>query len=156
MTRNASTRSTCDISPLLHFYFWQSVCFNTHENSFPSKTAKLRGGFACASENSGHGVTCKILSTYTNKIIHRLGVLPTDKEESTNLRTDPLTTKDVTKACKDSYDSSSSPDDASTITFTLCKDPKPNDPHEAPSTASPITDSSDPAKRSFITNKDDR
>lgn len=95
---NASAGSTCDTSPLLRFRFWQPIYFNMHESSFSIKTAESRGRFVGISKPAGHHMTHKILNTSINKIIHRSEVCPADKEESANLRSDPLTTKDVVKA----------------------------------------------------------
>ena len=42
---NTSTGSTCDMSPLIFFHFWEPVLFNTENTSFPSDSPEERGRF---------------------------------------------------------------------------------------------------------------
>ena len=57
ISMNESTGSTCDISPLLHFHFWQPAYFNSDDSNFPSDPIEETGRFVCISENAGHGMT---------------------------------------------------------------------------------------------------
>ena len=66
---NVATGSTCDMSPLLRFHFWQHAYFNAEDKGFPSKPAETKGRFVGISENVGHAMTFKIFNPATNKVI---------------------------------------------------------------------------------------
>ena len=74
MLLNVSTRSTCDMPPLLRFHFWEPVLFNTEGTSFPSNSPEQRGIFAGISENDDHDVTFNIINSSTTKTINRCNV----------------------------------------------------------------------------------
>ena len=88
---NAATGSTCDISPLLRFHFYQPVYYILDDSNFPSESTEAYGHFVGISENVGHAMTFKILTSDTNKIIHRSNVRPADNPASVNLKVEPLT-----------------------------------------------------------------
>ena len=84
------TGSTPDISPLLRFYWWQSVYYKVDDSDFPSDTRELRGHFVGIAEHVGHAMTFKILTDDTSKIIYRSNVRPANMSMEYNLRLDPL------------------------------------------------------------------
>ena len=67
MPLNAATVSTCDMSPLLRFHFWEPVFFNTEDNYFPSDSPEERGCFVGISDNVGYDMTFKILNNLPKK-----------------------------------------------------------------------------------------
>ena len=97
MPLSDATGSTCDMSPLIKFHFWQPVFFTTEETSFLSETKEERGRFAVISENVGYDVNFKIINASTNKIICRSNVRPADDTKSPNLRDDSVTSPKVSK-----------------------------------------------------------
>ena len=82
---NVATGSTCDVSPLLLFHFWQPVYFNSDDSSFPSKSTEETGRFVGISENASHDVTFSILTTATNKVVSRSNVRSADETTSLTL-----------------------------------------------------------------------
>ena len=95
MPLNDATWSTCDISPIIRFYFWQPIYFNEDGRSFPSDTTEIRGRFVGISKNVGHDMNLKILNTSTNKIISRSAVMHVDDDKSPNLRDGPFTSPEL-------------------------------------------------------------
>ena len=83
--------ATQDISPLLHFYWWEPVYFKI-DDGFPSDSREERGHFVGISRNVGHAMTYKILCDKSLKVIHganlRSAANPSDDP---NIRLDPLT-----------------------------------------------------------------
>ena len=102
---NLATGSTCDISPLLRFRFWQPVYYMHDDSDFPKDSTEERGRFVGISESVGHYMTFKILTDKSNKIIHRSNVRPADIPLEKNIRLDPLIIPSVVKSKKEiSYD----------------------------------------------------
>ena len=97
----AATGSTCDISPLLRFRFWQPVYFRHDDSNFPSESREEKGRWVGISENVGHDITFKILSNTTRKIIHCSNVRSANDPLESNIRLDPLT---IPKIIKDKTD----------------------------------------------------
>ena len=64
-------KSTTDISPLLFFGFWKKVYYIHDGSNFPSETIEGHDHFVGISEHVGNAMTFKILTSDTNKIIHR-------------------------------------------------------------------------------------
>ena len=139
---NAATGSTCDISPLLRFRFWQPVCFLHDDSDFPSESKEERGRWIGISENVGHDVTFKILSDKTCKIIHRSNVRSANDPLESNIRLDPLT---IPKVIKDKHDIKGE-DDSPAADSTALED---NANADRPSM--PIIDPADLVGRTFIT-----
>ena len=92
---NIAAGSTCDISPLLHFHFWQPVYFNLDNSRFSSKSTEEIGRFVDTSENISHDRNVSILNTATNKVISMYNGKPADEPTSPNLRIDPLDAPEV-------------------------------------------------------------
>jgi hypothetical protein len=63
--------STQDISPLLHFYWWEPVYFKVDDAVFPSSSREERGHFVGISTNVGHAMTYKILCDTSLTVLHR-------------------------------------------------------------------------------------
>lgn len=59
MPLTAATGSTRDISPLLHFSFYQSVYHKMDDSDFPYDTIEEYGYFIGITENVGHAMTFK-------------------------------------------------------------------------------------------------
>lgn len=102
----AATGSTCDISPLLRFSFWQPVYFMRDDSNFPSDSSEDRGRFVGIAESFGHYMTFKTLKDDTRKIICRSNVRSADDGFAPNLRIDPLIAPIVVKS-KDENDTKS-------------------------------------------------
>ena len=66
--------STPDISPLLHFSFWDPVYYRLDDSDFPSDSTEWRGHWVGTAENVGHAMTYRILTNDTKKVIYRLNV----------------------------------------------------------------------------------
>ena len=138
---NAATGSTCDISPLLRFHFWQPIYFNAEDKGFPSTTTETLGRFVGISENVGHAMTFKIFNPATNKVIDRSNVRAADEPNLINHRADHLTVPEVVSS--------------------LHGEPPPTLKEESiatvPSTqrALPIIDPSDLVGRTFLLDKED-
>ena len=81
---NAAAGSTCDISPLLRFSFYQPVCYKQDDSNFPSDSAEAYGRFVGIAENVGHDMTFKVLTDNTNKILHLSNVRSADDPASAN------------------------------------------------------------------------
>ena len=148
---NAATGSTCDISPLLRFHFWQPVCFNADDAGFPSKSTELKGRFVGISENTGHAITFRIFNPATSKIIDRSHVRPADEPDLPNLKADCLTAPKVAKslydehvqAARDTAEDSTSSSAGADSASPAIKRPLP------------ILDSSDLVGRTFLAHKED-
>ena len=67
---NVATGSTCDISPVLCFRFWQPVYYMRDDSNFPSDSKEKQGRFVGISESVGYPMTFKILSDSSNKVSH--------------------------------------------------------------------------------------
>jgi hypothetical protein len=67
--------STPDISMIYRFRFYDQIYYKHDESEggkeFPSSSDELPGRFVGFSENVGHQMTYKILTTDTLKVIHR-------------------------------------------------------------------------------------
>ena len=98
---NTANGTTCDISLLLRFRFWQPVYFKHDDSGFPSESNEERGRWVGISENVGHDMSFTILSDTTSKLIHRSNVRPTDDPLEYNIRKNPST---VPKIIKDKLD----------------------------------------------------
>ena len=92
---NADAGSTCNVSPLLRFHFWQPIYFNSDYSRFPSDSTEETGRFAGISENAFHDVTFSILNAITNKVINRSNARQTCEPTSPNLRISPITAPEV-------------------------------------------------------------
>ena len=92
---NVATCSTCDISPLLSFHFWQPVYFKLDDSNFPGDFTEETDRFVDVSENVGNDMTFSILNTTTHKVINRSNVRPAGEPASPNLRIDPLTAPEI-------------------------------------------------------------
>ena len=71
-----ATGQVNDISPLLHFHWWQPVYYHVDETSFPSEPREKRGHWVGIAENAGHAMTYKILMDDTKKVICHSEVCP--------------------------------------------------------------------------------
>ena len=92
---NAAAVSTCDVSPLLRFHFWEPVLFITDDSVFPSDSPEERGRLVGISENVGHNVNFKILNSSTNKTVDRYNVRSATDNETPNFRDDPVNSPEV-------------------------------------------------------------
>jgi len=82
-----------DVSPLLHFAFWQPVYFllDEKEQSFPGKSKELRDHWAGISEHIGHKMTYKLITDDTGEEICRSVIRSALDPTMKNLREDPIT-----------------------------------------------------------------
>ena len=67
----ASTESSCNISPLLRLAFWKPVHFSHDDPAFGSCSPEEQCRFVGISENSVHAMTPKALKECSQKIIFR-------------------------------------------------------------------------------------
>ena len=148
---NAATGSTCDISPLLRFSFYQPMCYHQDDSDFPSESTEEHGRFVGISENAGHAMTFKILTSNTNKVLHRSNVRPADDPSSPNLRADPLTVPRVVKSLSDDIDESIFEEPP-----LIDEDDQDAPPQPKSRRNMPIIDPSDLMGRSFLRTEEDR
>ena len=150
---NAATGSTCDISPLLRFSFYQPVYYKQDDSTFPSESAQAYGRFVGIAENVGHDMTFKVLTNDTNKILHRSNVRPADDPASTNLKIEPLTVPKVVKSLTDDISDSvfEEPLLIDEDTNTSPTSSNPSNAHKS----MPIIDPSDLVGRSFLRTEED-
>ena len=94
---NVAKGSTCEISPLLRFYFLQLFCYNLDDNNFLSDPTEETGQLSGISQDSAHDVTFSILNITTNKFISRSNFRLVGEPSSPNLRIYPLTAPDIVK-----------------------------------------------------------
>ena len=92
---NKATCSTCEVSTLLSFHFWQPFYFKSDDSSFPSDSTEETGRFSGISENVGHDMTFSIINTTINKIISTYNIRTVGEPTSPNLRINPLTAPEV-------------------------------------------------------------
>jgi hypothetical protein len=74
--------STVDISPLLHFHFWDHVCYQQSETSFPSDSKEGLGHIVGISEHCGHDLTYKVLTADTGHVIYRSLLRPVTHDDA--------------------------------------------------------------------------
>ena len=79
------TGSTGDISAILDYHFYQEVYYKLDDSDFPSSTKEGHGYWVGFSENVGHAFTYKVLTSDTQKIIHRGNIRPVTTD-ARNLR----------------------------------------------------------------------
>jgi len=72
-----------DISPLLHFHFWEQVYYKVDDSDFPSKSHEALGYMVGIAESVGHAMTYKVLTVDTQKIIY-CSNLPSASSEDSN------------------------------------------------------------------------
>ena len=84
------TGSTNDISPLLHFRWYEPVYYMVDDSNFPSDSRERRGYWVGVAEHVGHAMTYKILTDDTKKIIYRSNIRSALDPMTRNLRLDPL------------------------------------------------------------------
>ena len=87
--------STPDISPLLHFSFWDPVNYKFDDSDFPSGSTEGRGRWVGIAENVGHTMTYQILTDDTKKVIYRSNVCSALTKEDRNKHVDLLGGEDV-------------------------------------------------------------
>jgi hypothetical protein len=78
--------STQDISPILHFYWWEPVYFKVDDAPFPSTSREGRGHFVGISANVGHAMTYKILCDQSLTVLHCANVCSANSPSDPNLR----------------------------------------------------------------------
>ena len=150
MPLTAAAGSTCDISPLLRFSFYQPVYYKRDDSSFPSDTTEEHGRFVGTSENLGHDMTFKILTSDTNKVLHRSNVRPADDPVSANLRAEPLVVPKVAKSLSDNVDESNFEEPP-----LIDEDSNNPLPQSELRNSTPIIDPSDLVGRSFLRTEED-
>ena len=64
------TGLTPDISPLLHFYFYEPVLYKRHEYLYLSESNEREGFYVGPTQNVGHKLCFKILTKDTGQIIY--------------------------------------------------------------------------------------
>ena len=89
--------STNDISPLLHFRWYEPVYYKLDDSDFPSDSREKRGRWVGIAENVGHAMTFKILTDDTRKIIYRSNIRSALDTKHQNLRMAPLNDDPVLK-----------------------------------------------------------
>jgi hypothetical protein len=80
------TGSTTDISPMLHFHFWEPVFFTKVDSSFPSESTEEKGNFVGIAESVGDAMTFKVISKESNRLLYRSNVRSSKISENQNLR----------------------------------------------------------------------
>ena len=95
---NTALGSICHISPLLRFYFWRSVYFNSDDSNYPSNSREESGRFVCINKKNWHDMTFAVLKIKDNKVISRNKITLTGEPSLPNIRTDHLTAPKVVKS----------------------------------------------------------
>ena len=107
------TGSMNDISPLLHFRWYEPVYYMVDDSHFPSDSRERRGYWVGVAKHVGHAMTYKILTEDTKKIIYRSNIRSALDPKSRNLRLDPLNDDECIKPIiKSRHDSSDHGEDA--------------------------------------------
>ena len=117
------------------------MCFNADNISLPCGTSEIKGRFTGISENMGHNMTFKVLSTATNKVLSRSNLRPAD-DKCLTLRAKPLTLLEIVKSLHEQPPSSNN---SSTD----------HDSASLPSNSVPILDPSNLVGRTFLVNKEE-
>jgi len=152
-----ATGSTCDISPLLRFTFWEKVYFKHDDSDFPSDTKEGSGRFVGIAQHVGHAMTFMILTDDTQKVIFRSGVRTATDPTTRNLRLDPIigeTSPHIIKSRHDNHatstfvrgekkDSNKTPDGEK-------EDGETTEAEETMRSAMPVFNASDLVGRSFL------
>ena len=81
--------------------------YKQDDSSFASDSTEAYGHFVGISENAGHDMTFKILTSNTNKVFYHSEVRPTDHSISVNLKVEALTVPKVVKPLTDDVGDSS-------------------------------------------------
>ena len=122
-----------DISPLLHFSFWDPVYYKLDDSDFPSDSTEGRGHWVGITENVGHAMTYKILTDDTKKVIYRSNVHSALTKEDRNKRVDLLGGEEVAPIIKSSNDEDECPrkpmlifDPTDLVGRTFLMDPQEN------------------------------
>ena len=101
--------STPDISPLLHFSFWDPVNYKFDDSDFPSGSTEGRGRWVGIAKNVGHTMTYQILTDDTKKVIYRSNVCSALTKEDCNKRVDLLGGEEVAPIINSLKDEGKSP-----------------------------------------------
>ena len=80
------TGITPDISPLLHFYFYEPILYKKHEYLYPSESNEGEGYYVGPAMNVGHRLCFKVLTKDTKKIIYRSAIWSALNPRHWNLR----------------------------------------------------------------------
>ena len=122
-----------DISPLLHFSFWDPVYYKLDDSDFPSDSTEGRGHWVGIAENVGHAMTYKILTDDTKKVIYRSNVHSALMKEDHNKCVDLLGGEEVAPIIKSSNDEDECPrkpmlifDPTDLVGRTFLMDPQEN------------------------------
>ena len=122
-----------DISPLLHFSFWDPVYNKLDDSDFPSDSTEGHGHWVGIAENVGHAMTYKILTDDTKKVIYRSNVHSALTKEDRNKRVDLLGGEEVASIIKSSNDEDKCPrkpmlifDPTDLVGRTFLMDPQEN------------------------------
>ena len=113
---NTATGSTCDVSHLISFHFWQSVHFKSYGSILPSYSIEETGRFVGINENVGHAMTFSNLNSTTNRVISISNFRVVGEPTSPNLRIDPLTVPEVVTSRNPHSDYLEDKGDAPTVT----------------------------------------
>ena len=101
--------STPDISPLLHFSFWDPVNYKFDDSDFPSGSTEGRGRWVGITENVGHTMTYHTLTDDTKKVTYRSNVCSALTKEDRSKRVDLLGGEEVAPIINSSKDDDESP-----------------------------------------------
>ena len=122
-----------DISPLLHFSFWDPIYYKLDDSDFPLGSTEGRGRWVGIAENVGHTMTYKILADDTKKVIYRSNVCSALTKEDHNKCVDLLGGEEVTPIIKSSSDEDEFPrkpmpifDPTDVVGCTFLMDPQEN------------------------------
>ena len=78
-----------DISPMLHFHFWQPVFFEHYDKTFPSSSPERLGRVVGIAEDCGDALTYLVLDDLTGKAVPRSNIRAASSSDYPNLRVYP-------------------------------------------------------------------
>jgi hypothetical protein len=141
-----------DISPLLHFHFWQKVNYRREEHSggsFPSDSPELIGHWVGIFEHVGHSMTYKILTEH-NKVVPHSAIRAVDNDMLFNKHTAPLRREDVSPVVKSAHDNDTDLSKSPSTLGTTMDDHESEQIKNTPTLAMPVFDPNDLVGRTFL------
>ena len=98
------TGVTQDISPLLHYEWYEPIYYREEVTEFPSRSKESFGWFVGIAEHVGHALTFLVLTEDTNKVLSRSVIRTATDPDSRNLRARNYTNNEPTQFVRSCID----------------------------------------------------